>query len=586
MSALQSPPSSPSFSAVLSQSIELAEGAGVVSSHGRIQRETERDCIQRNDQCHGNGLSGRCDHARFCFISYLPLLPNTHSILSSFHYQWEHALALFRSIKREGLQPDVIVFSATISALGKCGQWEIARGEFGCKLSTLTLFCKSNAHTYSPLTSRIIIISDLFEEMKSMGIEPNVHAYSATISAFEKGGQWQEALRLFSEMQASDVQPNLITFNATISAQEKGRQWQHALTLFDDLKRRGLKPNVITYSATISALEKGGEWQQALRLFDEMKASNLRPNVVTYNAVIGALKNGGQWQRALGFLAEMRALRLKPNIRTFNTLISAMRIGDQWQHAVELHASIHLTELTPDLDTFNATLLVLEASGPWELALKVFDDLCASALQPNATTYCAVVAALRRCGQWTRAWQVYRHCVDTSELTPPPTLISDVLLAMCGAAVGSDARRAAPLALELLAAAPRPDATMFAAAASVLDAAGDAQRALIVISNMQHQVGSITRVASANHYLPCLVAKNCFLGGFSTFFCYFKLTLHSFPRLYHGRACKWTAPRSPCTCVRRARVAVTMRLRTRTHVCVPRGGGATPRRWTRRWRRP
>ena len=40
----------------------------------------------------------------------------------------------------------------------------------------------------------------MFEEMKAAGVEPTVISYSALISAYEKGKQWQRAIEVFKEM--------------------------------------------------------------------------------------------------------------------------------------------------------------------------------------------------------------------------------------------------------------------------------------------------------------------------------------------------------------------------------------------------
>ena len=64
--------------------------------------------------------------------------------------------------------PNVITYSALISACGKGEQPERAR--------------------------------KFFEEMKQQGVVPNVITYSALISACEKGNQLQQALEIFAEM--------------------------------------------------------------------------------------------------------------------------------------------------------------------------------------------------------------------------------------------------------------------------------------------------------------------------------------------------------------------------------------------------
>jgi pentatricopeptide repeat domain-containing protein 1 len=68
----------------------------------------------------------------------------------------------------------------------------------------------------------------------------------------------------------------VITYNATISAYEKGGQWGKALELLEEVQAQGIKPDGITYNATISAYEKGGQWGRALELLEEVQANEGR----------------------------------------------------------------------------------------------------------------------------------------------------------------------------------------------------------------------------------------------------------------------------------------------------------------------
>ncbi|CAK0809448.1 unnamed protein product [Prorocentrum cordatum] len=89
------------------------------------------------------------------------------------------------------LEPDVISYSAGISACEKGEQWQRA----------------------------LALLSEMWEAK----LEPNVISYSAGISACEKGEQWQRALALLSEMWEAKLEPDVISYSAGISACENGR---------------------------------------------------------------------------------------------------------------------------------------------------------------------------------------------------------------------------------------------------------------------------------------------------------------------------------------------------------------------------
>eukprot|EP00435_Cladocopium_sp_Y103_P018947 s3611_g4.t1 len=86
------------------------------------------------------------------------------------------------------ISPNVICYSAVISACEKGGQWEQALS--------------------------------LFQAMPKAQISPNVISYSAAISACEKGGQWEQALTLFETMLSSQVDPNIVSYNALLDCVE------------------------------------------------------------------------------------------------------------------------------------------------------------------------------------------------------------------------------------------------------------------------------------------------------------------------------------------------------------------------------
>ena len=82
---------------------------------------------------------------------------------------WHEALKILAEMQAQGLERNVITYSAAISACEKGYQWQQAL--------------------------------ELLAEMQAQGLETNVITYNAAISPCEKGSQWHEALKLLAEMQ-------------------------------------------------------------------------------------------------------------------------------------------------------------------------------------------------------------------------------------------------------------------------------------------------------------------------------------------------------------------------------------------------
>ena len=106
-------------------------------------------------------------------------------------------------------------------------------------------------------------------------------SFGVAISACEKGGQWEQALRFGEELRESGMTANMISFSAAISACEKGWQWQQALALPHKMREAGMSANVISFSAVISACDKGGQWQHALALPHKMREAGMAANLMS-----------------------------------------------------------------------------------------------------------------------------------------------------------------------------------------------------------------------------------------------------------------------------------------------------------------
>ena len=109
---------------------------------------------------------------------------------------------------------------------------------------------------------------------------------------------------------------NVITLNATMSACQKGGQWQLVFQLLTAMLGAGLAADVVTFSALISACEPCGLWEQVLLLHAEMARSQVVPNRITYSASISACR-AGKWQLALDFFVTMQARGLEADVPDF-----------------------------------------------------------------------------------------------------------------------------------------------------------------------------------------------------------------------------------------------------------------------------
>ncbi|CAE7263383.1 unnamed protein product, partial [Symbiodinium sp. KB8] len=219
--------------------------------------------------------------------------------------QWQLALELFDALPRAKLTPDVISYGAAIVSCEEGGQPEKAFILFCSMLSShlqphVMLFSGSvqvhgqlKAFDVKPVTE---------EEPPAAGKEelllptPTPRALTqvlqslkktlGAVEAFLRKKQARAACQLLHAVRLSgsvNLDPgSAFGYSVTISACEKGRNWEQAM-LFEEMQGALIAPDVPSYSATISACQKAGQWQLALQLFGEMLGAKLTPDVISYS---------------------------------------------------------------------------------------------------------------------------------------------------------------------------------------------------------------------------------------------------------------------------------------------------------------
>ena len=69
----------------------------------------------------------------------------------------------------------------------------------------------------------------------------DVVAWSTTISALAKAGQWELAEKKFLQMKTSGCQPNIITYSSLIKAYGDVGLWEKAEAVFKSMLQTGIK---------------------------------------------------------------------------------------------------------------------------------------------------------------------------------------------------------------------------------------------------------------------------------------------------------------------------------------------------------
>jgi len=313
--------------------------------------------------------------------------------------EYTHAMSLISQMRKEGIKPNVVTFSAVINACAS------ASAKMARKLEDQAVDSSNNNRAS---------IEDVRMPMN-------------------------RALRLLEAMQSptSSVRPNIVTYNAAIRACAEGLNLQRAFDLLRQLKEDGLEPTIVTYGSLMTACERVGDIQAASKVFrmvkeeeekykdDEEEASGrgndlqerLRVNEIIYGAAISCCRKAQEPERALLLLRKMISEKLSPNTALFNTVIAALADGKPdskttkndllWEKALAVYKVMRSksagTDVTPNRQTYNILVRCLSINLQPGYAESVLNDMRNAGFVPDVNLYTMTVRSYEKCGNPMKA---------------------------------------------------------------------------------------------------------------------------------------------------------------------------------------
>jgi pentatricopeptide repeat protein len=229
---------------------------------------------------------------------------------------------------------------------------------------------------------------------------PTAWTYTAYIQAVGAFGKWEEAFDVYREMRSEGVMPTSHTFSALIRAGAQGNRAgaTAAVALVANMRADGIKPDVPIASALICAYGVLGQFTNAERMLravetfagDDEDAHDFASNIGIVSSK-GALK-----------IREDALTCFRPDARLYTEfIIAACRCGKPTA-AVEVFLSPNFPKTSY---TCTAAIKAYGDLSEWERAEDIYVLMCrcGDCMAPNGITCSALLSAYEKCGQWRRA---------------------------------------------------------------------------------------------------------------------------------------------------------------------------------------
>ncbi|KAJ4966610.1 hypothetical protein NE237_018459 [Protea cynaroides] len=155
---------------------------------------------------------------------------------------------------------------------------------------------------------------NLWEEMQTKQIEPDVTAYNTLIGGFCKIGQMERAEQFFQDMALNEIETTCLTYEHLMKGYCEIGVIDSTVLLYKDMHRKDFRPESSTIDEVVRVMCGRGRVNECLNfLRDAMKRQDFFPGRMSYVLLTRVLCKEGKMEEALQLPLEMVAKGFQPN---------------------------------------------------------------------------------------------------------------------------------------------------------------------------------------------------------------------------------------------------------------------------------
>lgn len=201
---------------------------------------------------------------------------------------------------------------------------------------------------------------------------PDLRTFNILLSGWKSA---EEAEGFFDEMRQMGVKPDVVSYNCLIEAYCKGREIEKAYKVFDKMREEDIPPDVISYTSIIGGLGLVGQPDKARDVLKEMKEYGCYPDAAAYNAAIRNFCIANRLGDAENLMEEMVGEGLSPNATTYNLFFRCFYWSNDLGRSWSLYRRMKKTGCLPNTQSCMFLTRLCKKQEKVEMALELWNDM-------------------------------------------------------------------------------------------------------------------------------------------------------------------------------------------------------------------
>ncbi|GMN29462.1 hypothetical protein TIFTF001_046343 [Ficus carica] len=309
------------------------------------------------------------------------------------------ALELFqRLLHYPCVNPDSYTFPSVLKAcgqMGRVGYGKMVHTRLGKTGVLSDVFVSSSLVTMYAKCNELKCANQLFDEIP----ERDVACWNAVISCYYQHGQPEKVLEVFEKMKSAGVEPNSATHTIAISSCARLLDLERGKEIHKEAMKTGLLSEGFVRSSLVDMYGKCGFIEMAKEVFEQIP----RKNAVAWNSIIAGYSLKGDSKSCIELFKGMNGEGTRPTLTTFSSILLACTRSVQLQHGKCIHGYIVRNSIETDIYINNLLIDLYFKCGIVLSAKNVFEKIP----KPDRVSWNVMISGYAMVGNYFEALGAY-----------------------------------------------------------------------------------------------------------------------------------------------------------------------------------
>lgn len=238
---------------------------------------------------------------------------------------------------------------------------------------------------------------------------PNLRTFNILLSGWKSS---EDAEAFFEEMRDMGVKPDVVSYNCLIDIYCKDRKLESAYKVFENMRGEGISPDHFSYTSIIVGLGLVGQPEKARDVLREMKENGCYPDVAAHNAVIRNFCVAKRFDDAYSVMEEMESKGLSPSPTTYHQFFRCYHCANDLRKSWDLYRRMMDAQCFPNTQSCMFLISLCKRQENSEIALQLWDDMIAKGFGSYALVSDVLFDLLCDLGRLAEAEKCFLQMLD------------------------------------------------------------------------------------------------------------------------------------------------------------------------------